>query len=61
MVALLLDLYYPQAALEAATPFPSILFGGSLILIVVYWDGDGFSLAKYVPCFRRDDIANRSL
>jgi len=34
---------------EAATRFPSILLlGGSLIPIVVYRDGDGFSLAKYI-------------
>ena len=40
--------------LEAATPFPLILLGGSLIPIVVYWDGDGFSLAKHIPRFRGD-------
>jgi len=33
---------------EAATRFVSSLLGGSLIPIVVYWDGDGFSLAKHV-------------
>ena len=33
---------------EAATHFPSILWGGSLIPIVVYRDGDGFSLAKNI-------------
>jgi len=38
---------------EAATRFPSILLGGSLIPIVVYRDGDGFSLAKHVPAKRR--------
>jgi hypothetical protein len=36
--------------LEAATRrFPSILLGGSLIPIVIYRDGDGFSLAKHIP------------
>ncbi len=35
---------------EAATHFPLILLGGSLIPIVVYWDGDGFSLAKHILC-----------
>jgi len=34
--------------LEAATRFPSILLGGSLITIVVYRDGDGFPPAKHV-------------
>jgi len=38
---------------EVATRFPSILLGGSLIPIVVYRDGDGFSLAKHVPARRR--------
>ncbi len=33
---------------EDATRFPSILLGGSLIPIVVYWDGDGFPQAKHV-------------
>jgi len=35
---------------EAATRFTSNLLGGSLIPIVVYRDGDGFPLAKHVPC-----------
>ncbi len=34
--------------LEAATHFPSIVLGGSLIPIVSYRDGDGFSWAKHV-------------
>ena len=33
---------------EAATHFPLILLGGSLIPIVVHRDGDGFSLAKHI-------------
>jgi hypothetical protein len=33
---------------EAATHFPLNLLGGSLIPIVVYRDGDGFSLAKHI-------------
>jgi len=33
---------------EAATRFPSILSGGSLIPIVVYRDGDGFPPAKHL-------------
>jgi len=39
---------------EAATRFPSILLGGSLIPIVVYRDGDGFSLAKHVLALSRN-------
>ena len=37
-----------RLTVEAAPRFPSILMGGSLIPIVVYWDGDGFSLAKHI-------------
>jgi hypothetical protein len=48
-----------RLTVEAATRFPSILSSGSLIPIVVYWDGDGFPLAKHVLC--RDDSANRSV
>ena len=36
---------------EAATLFPSDLLGGSLITIVVYRDGDGFTLAKHIQKF----------
>jgi hypothetical protein len=32
-----------RTVFEAATLYTSILLGGSLIPIVVYWDGDGFS------------------
>ena len=38
---------------EAATRFPSILLGGSLIPIVVYRDGDGFSIANLILRLRR--------
>ena len=39
----------PKAyGVEAATHFPLSLLGGSLIPIVVYRDGDGFPLAKYI-------------
>ena len=34
---------------EAATHYLFTLLGGSLIPIVVYRDGDGFSLAKHIP------------
>ena len=40
-----LKLRYAVFKLEAATRFPSILVGGSLIPIVVYRDGDGFNRA----------------
>jgi len=33
---------------EAATHFQLTLLGGSLISIVIYRDGDGFSLAKHM-------------
>jgi hypothetical protein len=36
---------------EAATLSTSILLGGSLIPIVVYWDGDGFSWLNTYPAF----------
>ena len=48
-LAALCILTIPKAyGFEAATRFTSILLGGSLIPIVVYRDGDAFSLAKHV-------------
>ncbi len=43
---------------EAATHFPSILLGGSLIPIVVYWDEDDFFLAKHILSRCGNDFLN---
>ena len=41
---------------EAATHFPLILLCGSLIPIVVYWDGDGFSLGKHIRVYAQGQL-----